>query len=292
VWGQNVARTVTQGFEEFLNRLVPLESQRKGAALHRASVESSLNNALEVQLFRETGSFGHGTGVRGYCDVDVLVSLKHKPGSSDTALSWVKTALSRSFPHTTIRISRPAVVVEFNSGEDTWEVIPGFRRTSSGDTALYDIPGVATEWLESAPLEHIAYVNDVNSMSKIAGGAKRLARLAKAWKYFNGVPISSFYLEMRAAKYMEGESGFAAVWDVCRLFEYLEGIQVGPMNDPKGVTARFYACSTTAKGVEALSKVQTAAARARKALDAHKAEDPTTAFHYLDLLFGGHFPTR
>ncbi len=286
-------KTVAEGFDEFLSRLTPLESQRKAAALHRDSVETSLTNALDVQLFRETGSFGHGTGVRNHCDVDLLVSLKDKPGTSETALQWVKKALSASFPGTTVRVSRPAVVVEFNKGQETWEVIPGFRKSSSrSDAVLYDIPGVSTEWLESAPLEHIAYMNEINGKPGVAGGAKKLARLVKAWKYFNAVPVSSFYLEMRAAKHMESQSSFVAVWDVCLLFEHLVSISLGSMNDPKGVTGRFDAYSSTAKGDEALSKVKTAATRARKAADASKAGDPATAFHYLDLLFGGNFPPR
>jgi hypothetical protein len=221
-----------------------------------------------------------------------LVSLKDKPGTSGTALDRVKGALSKSFPHTTVRISRPAVVVEFSAGAETWEVIPGYRKNDK-DPALYDIPGVGgVEWMESAPLEHLSYVNDVNKEAAIAGGAKKLARLAKAWKYYNNVPMSSFYLEMRAAQYLSGDKSFVPVCDVCFLFEHLAKISLGPMNDPKGVTTRFYACSTTAKAEDALSKVNTAATRARKALDAYRADKPAEAFSYLNLLFGGQFPAR
>jgi hypothetical protein len=288
-----MALSVTQGFDAFLGRLTPLESHRTAATKHRASVEASLKNALNIRLFREVGSFNHGTGIRGHCDVDLLVSLHNKPGTSETALRWVRDALSASFPYTRVRVSRPAVVVEFNSGAESWEIIPGFRKgTRSKDTVLYDIPGVATQWLDSAPVEHITYVNEINQRPKIRGGAKKLARLIKAWKYYNNVPMSSFYLEMRAAQYLAGESSFAAVWDICRLLEHLHSIGIGPMNDPKKVASRFYACSTDAKGNEALSKVATGATRARKALEAYKSEDPVTAFHYLDLLFGGRFPKR
>lgn len=285
--------TVAQAFETFLTRLVPLESHREAASKHRTSVESSLKNALDVQLFRETGSFNHGTGIRGHSDVDLLVSLKDKPGTSQTALDRVKSALSTSFPHTTVRISRPAVVVEFNSGQETWEIIPGYRKSGKDEPALYEIPGVGSvDWMESAPLEHIAYVNEVNKQSAISGGAKKLARLAKAWKYFNNVPISSFYLEMRAAQYLAGEKFFEPGEDICRLLESLVRTNLGPMNDPKGVTARFYACSTTTKGEDARSKAQTGATRARKAVDATKASKPNDAFYYFDLLFGGKFPAR
>jgi hypothetical protein len=207
-----MALSVEQGFDAFLSRLIPLETQRAAATKHRASVETSLKNALNINLFREAGSFNHGTGIRGNCDVDLLVSLKDKPGTSETALRWVKEALSASFPYTRVRISRPAVVVEFNGGAETWEIIPGFRKTTRNkDTILYDIPGVATQWLDSAPLEHIAYVNEVNQRTKIRGGTKKLARLIKAWKYYNNVPMSSFYLEMRAAQYLAGESSFVCV---------------------------------------------------------------------------------
>jgi len=42
----------------------------------------------------------------------------------------------------------------------------------------------------------------------------------------------------------------------------------------------------------ALSKLSTAAVRSRKALEAYKKENSNTAFEYLDLLFGGKFPSR
>ena len=285
-----MARSVDEGFDTFLSRLVPLASEREAASKHRASVESSLRNRLEVRLFRESGSFNHGTGVRANCDVDLLVSLKTKPESSDTALRWVREALSASFPKTAVQVRRPAVIVQFNSGKEAWEIIPGFRSGGTDILPIYQIPGVPSGWLESAPTAHLSYVTNVNKAP--AGGAKKLARLMKAWKYYNAVPVSSFYLEMRAAKYMSDEKSFIPIYDVCKLFERLYDQKLAAMNDPLGMTSRFFACSTTPKAEEALSKLHTAATRARKALEAHRKEDPITAFHYLDLLFGGHFPAR
>lgn len=287
-------RTVAQAFDLFLGRLTPLESQREARARHRASVESSLRKGLNVSTFRESGSFNHGTGVRNNCDVDLLVSIKGgRPGSSDTALDWVKNTLTASFPYTKVRISRPAVVIEFANGTETWEIIPGFLTSRGGENVyIYEIPGAASGWLESAPTEHIKYVNRINSMPGNEGAAKKLARLAKAWKYYNNVPISSFYLEMRAAKYMSDEKSYIASWDVCRYFEHLEEIRIGGMNDPTGNAGRFYPCSSDSKFDQAMSKIETAASRARKALDADNASNPASAFSYLNLLFGGNFPSR
>lgn len=287
-----MARSVAQGFETFLQRLTPLESERHAAAAHRSSVESSLGQSLNVLILRETGSFHHGTGVRGYSDVDVLASLgEDRPGSSDTALNWVKAALSSSFPYTTVRVSRPAVVVEFAGGAETWEVIPGFLKTTS-PSSVYHIPGAATGWLESAPIAHLDYVNECNTKSGVLGAAKKLARLMKAWKYYRTVPISSFYLEMRAAQYMATQGSFLALWDLCLLLESLESHGLAAMNDPKGLVGRFYPCSSEYRKSDALSRLGTAATRARNALDAHCDGKDDEAFYYLDRLFNGHFPSR
>ncbi|MFE7745123.1 nucleotidyltransferase [Nocardia sp. NPDC057455] len=286
-----MSRTVAEGFDEFLSRLTPLSSQISAAKSHRDRVERSLKKSLSVLNIRETGSFHHGTGVRHYSDVDVLVSLGGtQPSSSDTALRWVKDALSASFPTTTVRISRPAVVVEFASGAETWEVIPGFLQDTSPHFR-YEIPGPSTGWIDTAPTEHLDYVNECNQAAA-RGGAKKLARLVKAWKYYCNVPVSSFYLEMRAAQHMATEPSFIAVWDLCLLLEWLQDYQLPAMNDPKGVTGRFHPCSSDYLKSEALSKLTTAATRARKAFDAYQADRIDDAFIWLDRLFGGHFPAR
>ncbi|NEA24729.1 nucleotidyltransferase [Actinomadura bangladeshensis] len=286
--------SVSEGYETFLSRLIPLESQRKTAAKHRSSIESSLSNALDVFLFRETGSFTHGTGVRNYCDSDLLVSLKgSRPGSSDTAIRWVREALQASFPYTPVRVSRPAIVVPFAGGAETWEIIPGFITAGGGERhSVYNIPGASSGWLESAPTAHLEYVNKANSKKGATGGAKKLARLMKAWKYYNNVPMSSFYLEMRAAKHMTTQDSFIPIWDVCLLLESMNSLQLAAMNDPTDISGRFYACSSDSGKAEALSKVHTAATRARKALDAYRDDKPGLAFYYLDLLYSGKFPAR
>ena len=290
-----MTRTVNQAFEQFLSRLTPTAVQREAGGKHRASVEAALEAKLDVINFFETGSFSHGTGVRAHSDTDVLVSLRNqKPGTSETALNWVKSALQARFPKTTIVIRRPAVVVLFGGGYETWEVIPGFVNSKGGkDQFVYDIPAVNTveEWIDSAPREHLKYVNECNKKPH-EGDAKDLARLVKGWKYTNSVPLSSFYLEMRAAQHVAEQKNFIHVWDICQLLEGLQHIQLAAMNDPSGLTGRFYACSSRAKAADALSKLKTAATRARKALDAYNKDDFATAFYYLDLLFGGAFPSQ
>src|SRR5258708_17034805 len=118
-----MTKTVDEGFRVFLERLTPLPSDRQAAARHRQTVEGALKAAMPVRLFRETGSFNHGTGVRGYSDVDLLVSIGYDPpASSDTALGWVKSALQPRFPITRVHVSRPSVVVDFGNRTETCDV--------------------------------------------------------------------------------------------------------------------------------------------------------------------------
>lgn len=288
-----VERTVSEGFAEFQKRLIPLATQRSAAAKHRQSVETSLKKKLTISSFFETGSFSHGTGIRHHSDVDLLISISNpKPESSDTALGWVRGALQDSFPFTYVHTSRPAVVVEFNGGQETWEVIPGFLTSRGGTELVYDIPGAAAGWIDTAPLAHRDYVDGVNAVAGIKGEAKRLARLLKAWKYYNNVPVSSFYLEMRATQFMATQTIGLTIWDVATLFNRLSTHELAAMNDPKSVTGRIHACSSESKRTEALSKLSTAKTRAQNALEAHNKSDSLMAFYYLDLLFGGKFPSR
>lgn len=290
-----MARTVNEGFGEFLKRLTPTNVERESGARHRATVKAALEAKLTVNSFFETGSFSNGTGVRGHSDIDVLVNVGNsKPASSYTALTWVKDALAARFPNTSVIVRNPAVVVGFASGYETWEVIPGFMTSRGGKGQyVYDIPGPNTgsAWIDSAPKEHLSYVNSCNA-SPNKGNAKGLARLIKAWKYYCNVPISSFYLEMRCAQHVSTLETYVHIWDVCQVLESLNSLKLAAMNDPSDATGRIYAYSSDAKATVALSKLNTAASIARKALDAYRADDSATTFYYLDLLFGGHFPAE
>jgi len=290
-----MARSVDEGFREFLRRLTPTDAQRAAGAAHRESVKNALTDRLAVSTFFETGSFTHGTGVRHHSDIDVFVSVKYgRPESSYTALGWVKNALEARFPRTAISIRRPAVVVRFGGGYETWEVIPAFMTARGGPNVyVYDIPSAVTGggWIDSAPRTHLNYVNEANQKPS-KGNAKALARLIKAWKYFCNVPVSSFYLEMRCAEHVKTQTTYMHIWDVWQVLNKLNNHQLAGMNDPKRATGRIYACSTDASKREALSKLSTATTRAAKALDAYRNDKTDQAFRYLDLLFGGQFPAR
>ncbi|MET8518476.1 hypothetical protein [Nocardioides sp. NPDC004968] len=276
-----MSATTISYLNSLLDYYTPSSTYFDKARRHRASIETRLDNRLGVSEMFETGSLRHGTGVWFYSDVDYIASLKGARPTPTTALSNVRDALKDRFPNTTIRVSRPAVVCEFASGDETVEVVPAFAAPSGG----FWIPNPAdtAEWMKSHPKDHNSWVNKSNE--KHSGAAKKLARLAKTWKYRRNVPVSSCYLEMRAAKYAGEQSSWILPMDLFYFLRNLKNVGLAAMNDPTGLGSRFTACSSTSNRDDALSKLDTAVSRAQKAYDAYMDGDDATAIAQWKLVF-------
>ncbi|MCA0307165.1 MAG: nucleotidyltransferase [Actinobacteria bacterium] len=255
----------------------PTSTQFDAAKSHRASIESRLNALLGLYEMFEIGSLRHGTGVWKYSDADYLVSLRGvRPSSPWTMLNRVKETLQDRFPGTTIGVRRPAVVCHF--ADCIVEVVPAYPSESG-----YWIADPADAWMKSHPKSHNAYVNQVNS--KHNGGAKTLARQLKIWKYLRKVPISSCYLEMRAAKHLDGEAAYSPFWDLYLALDKMHDANLAALNDPTGLGSRFGACSSEANRSDALSKLGMAVIRAERAREFESAGKHEQAIEQLKLLF-------
>jgi hypothetical protein len=255
----------------------PTASQFAGARSHRATIEARLKSEVGIYGMFEIGSLRHGTGVWQVSDADYLVSLHGvRPASQWTALNKVKTALQGRFPSTTITVRQPAVVCSFADGPV--EVVPGFYSDSG-----YWIPDPTGTWMKTYPSEHNKYVNEVNN--RLDGGAKALARQLKTWKYRRAVPVSSCYLEMRAARYLADEKIYSPLLDLKNALLHLQSAQLRALNDPTGLGSRFTAYSPDSKRDDALSKLDRAVGRVLKARDFDIAGDDTNAIAQLQLLF-------
>ncbi|WP_157881404.1 SMODS domain-containing nucleotidyltransferase [Streptomyces phaeochromogenes] len=275
-----MAETTLGYLNDLMSKYTPSSTYFDAARTHRWGIQNRLDSWLGVKEMFETGSLKHGTGVWFYSDVDYIVSLKGSRPTQATALNKVRDALKDKYPNTTVRVSRPAVVCEFAKGSETVEVVPAFDAVGGG----YWIPDPKTgDWMKSHPKDHNTYVNDANK--KHSGAAKKLARLAKTWKYKRSVPVSSCYLEMRAAKYADGETEWVLPIDIYRYLKNLRDIELAAMNDPTGLGSRFNAYSSDSTKANAISKLDTAVSRASKAKNYYHAGDHTQAIEQYKLLF-------
>jgi hypothetical protein len=255
----------------------PTASEFDAARGHRASIEARLDRDLGVSEMFEIGSLKHGTGVWQYSDADFLVSLKGtRPDSPWTMLNKVKASLQDRYPNTTVVTRRPAVVCKFSDGDV--EIVPAYPAVTG-----YSIADPADGWLRTHPKDHNQYVNDANA--KHNGATKKLIRQVKIWKYKRNVPISSCYLEMRTAKHMDGESWYSPLSDLYLTLKKMQDVELASMNDPTGLSSRFGSCSSEANRLDAMSKLDRAVTRARKAKDFDKDDDQERAIEQLKLLF-------
>lgn len=285
-------RTVAEGFSDFLAQLTPSAAESSAAMSHRASIEACLKNNFAVNRFFRTGSFGNGTSISGYSDVDYFVSLGRDDlsQSSSYTLSRVRDALDTRFPSTGVRVNCPAVRVPFGTvRSETTEIVPAdYVLNGHLHYSVYDIPNCDNGWMRSSPDAHNDYVRGIDN--KHTGRVKALIRFIKAWKYFLNVPISSFYLELRVAKYADGEKYISYPHDVKRVFALLYNNDLAAMQDPMGISGYIYPCRTESAYDEARSKVLTASVRSDKALTAYSQHEFREAFGYWDDLWAGKFP--
>jgi hypothetical protein len=284
-------KTIEEAFGVFHTRLTPYTTETEAVKKHRVSIKTCLENNFGMTDFVRTGSTGNGTGISGFSDTDyfaVIPSDKLKTNSA-TSLAEIRAALETRFPKTGIYVDSPAVACPFGSGgAENTEIVPAdYVRTSNG-YKIYEIPDRSGGWMNASPLAHNTYVSTIND--KLGKKVKPLIRFLKAWKYFNNVPISSFYLEIRVAKYAAGESSIIYAIDIKNILRHLADNDLPAVIDPTGISGYIHPCSTDAKKVDALSKLKTALSRAEKANEAESNKKITDAFDWWNLLYNYNFP--
>jgi hypothetical protein len=284
-------RSVEEGFTDLLVKLRATAVETEAAKRHRQSVEACLQNNFGLLRFTRIGSFGNGTSISGYSDVDYLACLPtdQLTQSSTYSLEKVKNALSTRFPLTGVRVNCPAITIPFGIyRSETTEIVPA-DYIKEDDYKVYEIADGAGGWMRVSPDAHNAYVTYVDN--KCGGKVKPLIRFLKAWKFFRDVPISSFYLEMRVAKYADQEEVIVYDIDVKNVLKILWDSQLAKIQDPMGFSGYISACKTETQKEVALSKLLTAFTRAEKARQASIAENTQVAFDWWRLLYNDEFPT-
>ena len=290
-------RTIEQGFKNFLQTLKPTSKESDAAKKHRASIEACLKNNFGITRFVRTGSFGRsGTSISGYSDVDYFAQIptSNLEKNSILMLRRIRDVLDKRFPRTGVRVNRPAVIVPFRpDGKERTEITPAgyVEVTTKDEYKVYNIPNFSGGWMRSSPDAHKAYVRKIDQ--KLGSKVKPLIRFVKAWKFYQRVPISSFYLELRIAKYIEGKPSIAyGPYDLAvkRILSHLHNIELAKMRDPMKISGHIKPCSTTKKLERAKSKLSTALNRAQKACNAKKREEIENAFHWWNILYNRKFP--
>jgi hypothetical protein len=285
-------RTISQGFDTFHRKITPGSYESGKASSHKNSITRRLEDYFDLKQLFYSGSANNGTSVSYLSDVDFFAKIptnKLKENSS-SSLREIKECLQGRYPSTPVYVDSPAVVLDFGGGVwDTAEVIPADYVGTKDSKNVYDIPDGSGGWMRSSPSLHNSYVTAENN--RLGKKLKPLIRFLKAWKYYCNVPISSFYLELRATKWMESEDSIVYDIDLKTILKKLEDSGLAAIQDPKEVSGYVNACSSDVKKKDALSKLSTARVRAEKARDAENSGNTRVAFEWWDKVFAGNFPS-
>lgn len=272
--------------DAFASSLTPPPFDRTTVRDRRKIIEDNVTAKTSSVGFYESGSWTHGTSIKGHSDVDYMSLIPEyaRPVLPSTALSRLRDAIvGAHWSITDVRISSPTVKISFYQPPN-FEVVPAYYKGKQDGIDVFRIPGPGDQWVESIPMAHNAFVNEVND--RLGKKVKTLVRLVKAWKYQQDVPVSSFYLEMRAVKYASTESVIVYDIDLRRVFAELIGAGMREMNDPLGIVPRIPATSSEAKRIIALRQAGAALGYLQAANAAQTAGNQSDYWSNMAAVFG------
>lgn len=275
---------------EYASIVTPKPPDRALVASRRAELESALDDSpLRDAFVNESGSFRHGTSVRAHSDVDYLVwTTRPRPVLPSTQLSTLKSHLYiNMYSATRAAVSSPTVRVEFAS-PPYFEVVPAWWSHDIGDDEVFFIPGPGDEWVQSIPKAHNRYVSEINDQH--GRKVKQLIRLLKAWKYHVDAPVSSFYLEIRTARYAAAEASIMYLLDMRFVMSRILNEGVRDLNDPLKIVGRIPGCASEAKRLMTVRLLDEAVEALCRAWDAYKDCDKTGYWLAMTDVFGTDFP--
>jgi hypothetical protein len=289
-----VPDVIAGAFEAFAAQLRPAPDDVEGATRLVARVSEGFMSAGSVLRLVETGSFAHGTAVRGESLFDVFVVLSGaKPKSLARSLELLRATLP-PLPAAIATVRAGSVVLE-QVGAPGVRLIPAYEATGGSGTGsgavtgadLLWVPDVAHRWVRQRPSAREVLLSRIDD-----GSLRGLVRLLLTWKHRQAIGVSSYYLETAAIRQALQQPSFSLLWDLCWLWEQLATDALMPLPDltSPSQTQSVRAASSLARVIEAQFPLERAASSGRGAVNAYIDGDLDAVTAYLRALFGADFP--
>jgi hypothetical protein len=154
------------------------------------------------------GSYGRGTAIRGFHDMDVLFRLPYSyyeqyngySGNGQSALlQAVKNSIQKTYSNTDVGGDGQVVVVRFTD-EMRFEVLPAFINKDASYT--YPNSNNGGSWKTTNPFPEIEAINKTDTDCNF--NLKWLCRMTRSWKRKWDVPMGGLLVDTLANSFIKG----------------------------------------------------------------------------------------
>ena len=226
--------SITETFKNFLSNIKISDDKANDISYRYGRITKALN-----QKFRETdsttanslqvGSYGRFTGIRSISDLDMLYIMPaylwgeyNKEGGQTKLLQDTKTAISKTYSSSDIKVDRCVVTVKFLDSHI--DVQPVFEVEEQD----YKYPDTYSTgfWKFTKPRKEMGAMFDFEDNKN--RNLRRLCKMARAWKNKHGVLMGGLLIDTLAYNFLKSsdlynEKSFAYYNEMCRdFFNYLQ----------------------------------------------------------------------
>lgn len=288
--GCQVARTITQGFEELRQRLEITGLQSETVSGRQQNVRSALDDGLDILETFLTGSYRRSTMIAplNEADVDIVAVMdpKHYEQNGQVSLlDKVRRVLLKRYPSTP-RISRDGQAVTITFTDFCVDVVPAFNRQGGG----YLIPdSIGRRWIQTNPKRHVEIWAEANS--RHSGKLVPIIKMIKGWNKKHSNPFRSFPLEAITLQSLSNTSISDYPSGVRFVFDKARSLIRSGVYDPAGFGGNLLSyLDTTDKISEVVARLDSAYRRAVEAEDLNLRGRTDLAFDKWRITFGDYFP--
>lgn len=202
---------------------------------------SMIQSSLKPERVVLTGSWSHGTSLRGISDRDYLLLMSDRPPDEPRVVlerlyGDLITTVSSA---TALQVDSPAVCIMDPYTGLNIDLVPAFTEEDSRD---YLIPSQSsTDWIRTNPLAHISCLNRATASDY---GVRDIIRLVKAWKVRNLPELSSLYVEMFAAQIYFANQELPLLDQLAAVMDGIARHALGELEDPSADDERVISALT------------------------------------------------
>ncbi|CAN7333805.1 SMODS domain-containing nucleotidyltransferase [Rhizobacter sp. LjRoot28] len=198
-------------FQTFCGNLRIGADKRSSVAYRTGRIAGQLNHDLrgldsKTSYRFYVGSYGRGTAIPSVSDVDLLYELpfalwerfdKYSGNGQSALLSLVSSSIQTTYPTSRVGGDGQVVVIKFDDGV-TFEILPAFTNEGGGYT-FADTNG-GGGWKTCKPKQEMETFGARNGTCN--GNLVELARMTRAWRDWNNVPMSGMLIDTLAYQFL------------------------------------------------------------------------------------------